>query len=304
MGKGVFKQGHSQEHGTGLLRSARNDDMRNEPPGAALLTLVSSGEETVLHAPPGKDLLSLLRENGFYLPALCDGRGVCGKCKIRLLSGALEPSAADAAHFSAEELADGFRLACTACPEEDLRILAEERGEERFSAVNDFSSGENVLNNVRTECVPIRKIAASFARQATGAGGIPLHILRQCSALAGAPANSAFVYRDREAVVRVSIARKQLYAIGMDIGTTTLGLALVELESGRVVGTFSAVNRQRAFGADVISRIRRANDGDLSALSQSVRTQLSGAVAELCRAHGIDAADVVRIAVAANTSML
>ena len=41
----------------------------------------------------------------------------------------------------------------------------------------------------------------------------------------------------------------------LDIGTTTLALALVSLDEKRVVKVTSSVNPQRAFGADVISRI-------------------------------------------------
>lgn len=43
----------------------------------------------------------------------------------------------------------------------------------------------------------------------------------------------------------------------VDIGTTTVVCYLYELGSGRLVGTAGELNRQRAFGADVISRIDR-----------------------------------------------
>jgi uncharacterized 2Fe-2S/4Fe-4S cluster protein (DUF4445 family) len=94
------------------------------------------------------------------------------------------------------------------------------------------------------------------------------------------------------------------YAVAVDIGTTTLALALADLRTGRIAGRLSAVNRQREFGGDVISRIQRANSGDLSALSQCVRRQIAGGITTLCREAQTDLRDIRKIAVAGNTTML
>ncbi len=48
--------------------------------------------------------------------------------------------------------------------------------------------------------------------------------------------------------------------IALDVGTTTLAAALVELASGQVLATTSALNPQASFGADVISRIQSATE--------------------------------------------
>jgi uncharacterized 2Fe-2S/4Fe-4S cluster protein (DUF4445 family) len=64
------------------------------------------------------------------------------------------------------------------------------------------------------------------------------------------------------------------------------------------------INRQREFGADVISRIQRANAGDLGALSQRVRTQISEGAAALCRDNGVAPGDVCKAAIAGNTTMV
>ncbi|MBO5842053.1 MAG: 2Fe-2S iron-sulfur cluster binding domain-containing protein, partial [Clostridia bacterium] len=48
--------------------------------------------------------------------------------------------------------------------------------------------------------------------------------------------------------------------IALDVGTTTLAAALVELASGKVLATTSALNPQASFGADVISRIQSATE--------------------------------------------
>ena len=40
----------------------------------------------IIFADEGALLLDVLRQNGFYLPAACGGKGTCGKCKVRLIS--------------------------------------------------------------------------------------------------------------------------------------------------------------------------------------------------------------------------
>ncbi len=44
--------------------------------------------------------------------------------------------------------------------------------------------------------------------------------------------------------------------IAVDIGTTTIAMELVALNSKKVLARDSRINHQRAFGADVISRIQ------------------------------------------------
>ena len=49
---------------------------------------------------------------GLTLNSPCGGEGTCGKCRVRLLEGAEEPTSREARHFSQAELNDGWRLAC------------------------------------------------------------------------------------------------------------------------------------------------------------------------------------------------
>lgn len=64
-------------------------------------------------------------------------------------------------------------------------------------------------------------------------------------------------------------AEASVLGVALDIGTTTLAVALVDIGSGRVLKTASALNPQGAFGADVMSRITSAREGKLS-LMQTV----------------------------------
>ena len=46
------------------------------------------------------------------------------------------------------------------------------------------------------------------------------------------------------------------YAIAIDLGTTTLAIALVALPSGDILDKYTAINPQKVYGADVVARIK------------------------------------------------
>ncbi len=53
--------------------------------------------------------------------------------------------------------------------------------------------------------------------------------------------------------------------IVVDIGTTTIVMQLRRMQDGKVLDTFRAVNPQRKYGSDVLSRIEAAGDGETGA---------------------------------------
>jgi uncharacterized 2Fe-2S/4Fe-4S cluster protein (DUF4445 family) len=282
--------------------------------GTFRITVITEGKEQKIDVLGDTNLLLRIQGAGLYLPALCGGRGSCGKCKVRVLSGSLPPSPADRAYFSDGALAEGYRLACAAFPREALTLSVSGTGEGDFSILNSFETGGAAVNNLRVEKTVIEKSGASFARR-LGAGERPrfsLSALRQIAKLADMTAEgpgegaalTPSVYRDKGAVVYISREPRELFGVAADIGTTTIALALVNLQTGKIPGRLSVINRQREFGADVISRIQRANAGDLGALSQGVRTQISEGAAALCRDNGVPPGDVCKAAVAGNTTMI
>jgi uncharacterized 2Fe-2S/4Fe-4S cluster protein (DUF4445 family) len=91
----------------------------------------------------------------------------------------------------------------------------------------------------------------------------------------------------------------------VDIGTTTVVLYLYDLSTGQRLALRSGQNRQRAFGADVISRVHYANthDDGLAQMTDAIRSQLSGYLRETCAQVGHTVDEVKEIAVAGNTIM-
>lgn len=74
----------------------------------------------------GERLLSALAECGIYLPAACGGKGNCGRCKVRILSGAGPVTSLEKVVLNGDELADNQRLACQVKLRENMELIVDE----------------------------------------------------------------------------------------------------------------------------------------------------------------------------------
>ena len=91
------------------------------------------------------------------------------------------------------------------------------------------------------------------------------------------------------------------YGVAVDIGTTTIAMQLVSLDSGKVVDVYTAVNRQRRFGADVISRIEASNKGEGRALQELVQEDLQSGLNELMKGKNVV---LKKMMIGANATMI
>ena len=72
---------------------------------------------------PGESLLEILLAAEVFVENPCNGKGVCGKCRVKILKGALsEPCATEQETIKEKELARGIRLSCMVRPKGDLEI--------------------------------------------------------------------------------------------------------------------------------------------------------------------------------------
>lgn len=91
--------------------------------------------------------------------------------------------------------------------------------------------------------------------------------------------------------------------IGIDIGTTTIAVSAADEDSGKPIHTVSMINRQRAYGADVISRIQASNEGRKEELQDSIRKDLKEGIEKVLGEAGIDRKSVRKAAIGCNTTM-
>lgn len=96
---------------------------------------------------------------------------------------------------------------------------------------------------------------------------------------------------------------ESFYHVAVDIGTTTIAMSLIGGESGKVFHTVTSVNSQRAYGADVISRIQASVDGKKEELKKSIQKDLQDSMEKLLKETGVSGEDVGKIVIGGNTTM-
>ena len=95
------------------------------------------------------------------------------------------------------------------------------------------------------------------------------------------------------------------FGVAVDIGTTTVVCALVDLNSGRVIDRASCYNQQVQRADDVASRIVYAQrPGGLEELRQLVLDTVNRLTRLLCREHDLVVERVDRMTVSGNTIMV
>lgn len=98
--------------------------------------------------------------------------------------------------------------------------------------------------------------------------------------------------------------KNMAYAIALDLGTTTLAIALVGLPEGDILDNHTAINPQKVYGTDVISRIKASHEGKQYILSRLIREELLKGIAMLVSRKRISFADIKQIIIAGNTTMI
>ena len=91
------------------------------------------------------------------------------------------------------------------------------------------------------------------------------------------------------------------YALAFDIGTTTVVGYL--LKGSKTLASAAVSNPQSVFGADVVTRIRRAVRGEQEALTGCIRACLDGLRRDLCGRCGVSPREICRLSIVGNPAM-
>lgn len=256
-------------------------DCRARKVRPVLVTVCSKEGRRQIICEKGESILAAYRRQGGYMSAVCGGKGSCGKCKIRLVSGSLAVTSADRKVFGETELQEGYRLSCVAYPQGDCVVELCFQDESEFQAVDQFALLTEVGEDISSD------ISADIGADTSA------DIRADTSADIGAGFCPNISLDKAETGLRIAV----------DIGTTTMAAQLVSLDSGETLASCSAVNRQRSFGADVISRIEAANGGNGGGLQALVRADIASMVGTLLGQADVDGTAVNRVTIAGNTTM-
>ncbi len=101
---------------------------------------------------------------------------------------------------------------------------------------------------------------------------------------------------------RIDHFRGHIYGLAIDLGTTTVVMELLDLESGETVEICAFDNPQRIGGSDVMSRISY-DAGYEGELWRTVTTSINYEIDRLAQEHGFSPREIYEIVVVGNSTM-
>ncbi len=246
-------------------------------------------DEVEVEAAAGENLVDVAARAALHINASCGGEGVCGRCRVELKTGEVDSRSGPGVFLTTTEYSQGLRLACRCFVNGNavINIPPESRADATVyaSALAEVEVGVESLDPMgRALAVELSPPShadnlADYDRLmdylAAGHGlerpTMELEALREMPAVLrdGDFKARLTVFEDPNRVgppriigVRPAQPAAPIYALAVDIGTTTVWARLVDLETGESGRAHGDLNGQISFGEDVISRIVFAGKGD------------------------------------------
>lgn len=296
-------------------------------------------DDVTVEVRPGENLLRAAMMADIRISASCGGDGTCGKCRVIVESGSVDTK--PSAKLTSAQTAEGHVLSCvtTVLGDVTVRIPPESRpgavpvrSAARRSANTVLSaedcaarvprkkghppvgkwllemSAPNLTDNVSD----VTRVQQSLRREHRIAdASVSLSALRQLPTVAreGDWTVTATVMEPCEGVPRITgfesgNATARQYAIAVDVGTTTVEVAVVDVRSGETLAQTAEYNSQIAYGEDVISRVIHATKSQgLVELHDSVIDSVRTLTLRACEQAGVSTDDIVCYVAAGNTVM-
>jgi uncharacterized 2Fe-2S/4Fe-4S cluster protein (DUF4445 family) len=224
------------------------------------VTLTINGQS--IEAAAGRTLFEQAESMGISVPTSCRMQGKCKECMVEVIEGM---SALSAMTEAERHLKGNFRLSC------QTYVKAAEG---------------------KVRCHTMRRGHMRIERHALGLPGSD-------AAFELDPA----VTRDGDRVlidgVEVERSTGPLLGIAMDLGTTTVVLRLVDLETGELIADTSFENPQRFGGSEVMSRIAYDTEHPGRLLMRTLAGYLSHAI----EGFPVDPKDIYEMVVVGNSTM-
>ena len=301
---------------------------------------IEGAAEVCVECNAGDNLLELARRSNVAIDAPCSGNGSCGKCRVKLVSGEVEtiPSR----HITEDEFEAGWRLSCNCKVLSDCVVFVPDIAsayQSRMKTADLSSPKEVAIFQAAQEDLQARGIALTNGYRSvvvtmdeptlddtmpdnerltwalTAELGVQKVEIPFCVMV-----RLASVLRENRFTVCVKGEQKgdtficmeitspddtKIVGCAIDIGTTTVTMVLTDLENGKILAKGSSGNGQIRYGADVINRIiQQGKDGGKKKLQDAiVKETLNPIIAKLCHSAGISARSILRLCVAANTTM-
>jgi len=267
----------------------------------------------------GTNLLEAAREAFIDIESSCNGKGTCGKCRVKLVDGQVdEPHSDELAHISEEELDAGVRLACRTkiLAGGAYKVLGASKRRHRILSTGfmpEFTLNPNIKKiyveldrpSLKNNVDDLKRLELALGVQFDD--DIPLSALQRLPrALRDGDFKITSVFSgDRLIGIEPGDTTGQCYGIAVDIGTTTVVTSLVDLNSGDELISSSMINPQKNYGLDVLTRVHytREHPDGLKTLSGLIRQGINALIGDVCGQVNVERSMIYEVTVAANVTM-
>lgn len=276
----------------------------------------AAGREHCLWALKGKNLWEVLTTAGFHPAGDCGGHGTCGKCKVLVEGDVTAMDESERLGLLPDELNRGLRLACRCRVMGPVSVAWLEDAPSSAGHM-PITAGKSEANRASCQRVllpgldpempqPIHhrlKIALGGAELA-----LPLQNLERLSRMdrQGRPSLELTALKLDDRVLAVERHRPPVFGLALDLGSTSLFAALIDLSTGKIEAVASQSNMQRVYGADVISRISYCTEHEngLQLLHQVLINNVNGMIDDLLKSVHARSEDIYETVVVGNPVML
>ena len=281
--------------------------------------------------PEGTSVLDAARNLGVDLDSVCGGRGICGRCQVKIGSrpgveareGRLSPLAATETDYHAKRpLGEGHRLGCAALILDDVVIDVPAESQVHRQVVRKRAGVdalpvdpvvrlhyiEVVEPDLASPTGDLERVQEALAEQwqLTGLGVLPSVLSALQVALRKGEWKVTVAVREAEEIIAVWPGfRDLMVGVAFDVGSTTIAGHLCDLTTGAVLASAGRMNPQIGFGEDLMSRVSYVmmNEGGAERLTSVVRNALDDLIGELVSEAKVERDDVLELTVVGNPIM-
>jgi len=271
------------------------------------------------------NLLTAALELGDPIESLCGGKGSCGKCMVFINKGIeniSELTDIEKQILTEQEISQHYRLACMTKAIGDVEVTVPEESRRKEQVIltegrkTDFTIEPTVKKYFLTIPLPSledlladqERLAKTLA-QTHGLKDLTIDypVVKRLPKLLRENKGkiAVTVWNDKEIIDIESDNASKSYGLAIDIGTTTVVIYLLELDTGNLIGIESMTNPQVAFGEDVISRISYVmnNLDGLQRLGDIILTGINSLIEQLTKKHKIDYNQIAEVTIVGNSVM-
>ncbi|RQD82652.1 MAG: DUF4445 domain-containing protein [Methanocalculus sp. MSAO_Arc2] len=282
-------------------------------------TLVFHPLNKVISVSTGTNLLAALRSAGVQIESICGGKGECGKCRVIIDAGEhREKRRTQKILLTPPERERGYRLACEIAVAGNMEVTIPvesriERPQILCGLLGECDCGgmdpSILMYQLEIRSDPVFPQSGRSIRLLKYKGPRPAMSEEIYQKITGSDARLKALVTETNGYPEVidAVPVEQMnppLGITLDLGTTTIACALVDLESGLVLAEDTTMNKQITYGEEVITRIAFARDRErLRVLQQAAAESINTVIRSVTESARVQPADVMEIAIGSNTVM-